>query len=96
MAVIVNAAASDDGHITIFPNEKIVIDQLFNPTLSDNNRDVDNFIFGARADIYVDAGLILFCFNLNIFRVGAGSQRAVFSNVICPFRCPVHVGDLFQ
>ena len=68
VAVVVNAAAGDDGHIAVFAHVKRVVDHVFQARLRDDNRNEHRLAFGARLDFDVNAGVIGFCLDVDIGR----------------------------
>ena len=55
-AVVVDAAAGNDGDVGVLPDFKVVVDHVVDTAFGDHHRDVSNLPFGAGFDFDVNAG----------------------------------------
>lgn len=58
-AAVVDAAAGDDGHVRALADVEIVVHQIGQAGLAQDNGNVHALVFGERADVNVDAGLVV-------------------------------------
>lgn len=65
--VVVHAAAGHNGHVGVFAYVEIVVDQIVYITVGHTGGNIDVLPLGARPDADIDAGLIGFRDDFNIF-----------------------------
>ena len=94
--IVMDAAASDDGHITVVGNVEGVVDHIGEPRLRKDDRDVDLLTLRTFLDEDIDAGVVGFRGDLDIRGIAARKQFAVFTDVISARRNAVNVGERFQ
>ena len=68
VSAVVNAAACNDGHVTIFADMEIVIHQLLDTCLRHYHGDVHTLVLRVGCDINIDTGKIFLLFNGNMLR----------------------------
>ncbi len=95
-AAVVDAAAGNDGHVTVFADEEIVVHIVLQSAFADDNRNMYTFIHGAGLDDNVDAGFVRFGHNVNVRCGIPGSTCTVGTDVVCPHRQRIQLGYLVQ
>lgn len=95
-AAVVDAAAGDDGHVRALANVEIVVHQIGQAGLAQDDGDVYALVFGERADVNVDAGLVVLGHDVNVGGGVAARQLAIGADVVSAYGQAVQVGDLPQ
>ena len=75
---------------------EIVVDQIGQAGLAQNDGDMYALIFGERADVDVNAGLVILGHDINVGGGVAACQLAVGTDIVSAHGQAVQVGDLPQ
>ena len=94
MALVVDAAAGDDGHVAVVFDVERVVHDVLQARLRDDDGDVHRLALRARLDADVDAGVVRLRGDLDVRRGVALDELAVLTDVKRAFRHAVYVGDL--
>ena len=92
----VDAAAGNNGHIGVFPDVEIIVDQVLQPGLAYHHRDMHAFVFGARGDDDIDAGFVGLGDNIDVGGGIAPGGSAVGADIVGADRKPVQIGNFLQ
>ena len=95
-AAVVDAAAGDDGHVRALADVEIVVHQIGQAGLAQDNGNVHALVFCERADVNVDAGLVVLGHDVNVGGGIAARQLAIGADVVSAYGQAVQVGDLPQ
>ena len=94
VALVVDAAAGDDGHVAVVFDVERVVHDVLQARLRDDDGDVHRLALRARLDADVDAGVVRLRGDLDVRRGVALDELAVLTDVKRAFRHAVYVGDL--
>ena len=85
-AAVGNTASGDDGHVTVFSDKEVIVDQLLKTGLTDDDRDMHTFLFRSRLNNDIDALLVFLGDDIDIRRSISGRTRAIAPYVVCALR----------
>ena len=84
-AAVVNAAARYNRNIGAVRNVEIIVNKIRHAGNADDNRDKYFFALRLAVDQNINARLILFFADFDMFTVTVAERNAVLAEIVCPF-----------
>ena len=95
-AAVRDAAARDDRDVAVLAHVEIIVDQLLEPGLADDDRDMDALPLCTGFDIDVDAGLVGLRLDLYVGGIAPRDAFSVAPDIVGAHRQRVQLRDFLQ